>query len=107
MQTITVWKGATRNLIDVEDVVKISNYIIESDYTNNTIINIASKYNVGILQIVRELEKITNKKADIVIEERKSSYSIDISKTYPVISKLGISFPQNYYKNVIQKYYSN
>ncbi len=104
-EPITVWKGATRNLIDIEDVVKISSYIIEADYYNNTIINIASKYNVGILEIVRELENITKNKADIVIEERISSYSIDISRISPVISKLGINFPQIYYKHVIHKYY--
>lgn len=97
---LNLYKNATRNLIDVNDVYKISVAIINSENYNNQIINIATPYNVSVLKIVEILEKLLNKKADIRLLDLGEVQEINIEE----IEKLGILFNENYIENILQRY---
>lgn len=104
-QLITVWKGSKRNLIDINDVVKIVHSIIERDLFKNSIVNVASAHNVDVLDIVAQLESILHKKAQVTLQNRNSSYDINIDEIAPLVKELGINFSQEYYKEILKKYY--
>ncbi len=98
---ITIHKNAKRNLIDVEDVVKISHNII-SNNIKNKIINIAFKENIAIENLVNNFEKILKTKTEKVYIEIGESYSIDIQNIKAYFRNTDVN---NYLENIINKYY--
>ena len=100
-----LWINSSRNLIDVEDVFTIANYLIkEKQYLNETI-NIASLNSVKIIELLKILEKILSKSAKFKSLEKGFTYEINISKIELVCEKLGIIFNEEYSKKIISKYY--
>ena len=98
---ITINKNAKRNLIDVEDVVKISHNII-SNNIKNKIINIAFKENIAIENLVNNFEKILKTKTEKEYIEIGESYSIDIQNIKAYFRNTDVN---NYLENIINKYY--
>ena len=98
---ITIHKNAKRNLIDVEDVVKISHNII-SNNIKNKIINIAFKENIAIENLVNNFEKILKTKTEKEYIEIGESYSIDIQNIKAYFRNTDVN---NYLENIINKYY--
>lgn len=102
-----IWEKSTRNLIDVDDIVRITNRIVNKSILKNNIINIASPYFVKIPYIIQILEKISLKKAKCISLDKGASYDIDISDIKPIISELHLKFDENYLEKAICKYYNN
>jgi len=98
-KTFELWSKAKRNIIDVDDVFKIVNDIIEKDSHQNTIINVANDFNYSLFEIVNVLEEIIGKTALYKIVEQESNYHI------PVINRC-VTFDDQYLKNVLIKYYA-
>lgn len=103
-ESFKVWKQAKRNLIDVEDIVKIAVYFIEH-YTSRKTINIANLYPVTILEIVRIFEAVLDKFAKYELIDAGSSYGIDIILDSDLLNQLNINFGEYYYERLIKKYY--
>lgn len=101
----TIYKNATRNIIDVTDVFIISDYLIKNDLYINKTINIASPYNYFVKEIVVILEKIIKKKAIYNYKECGIKQLIDISDILK-ISKINAIFIDKYISNAINKYYN-
>ncbi len=95
-----VYKNATRNLIAIEDVYYISKKIIENKHYENEIVNIATPFNISVLDIVKIIEKILNKKANYTINNLGEAQEIDITK----ILNLNLDFKSNYTNNLLNKY---
>src|SRR5690606_863199 len=74
---INVHIHATRNLIDVEDIVNIVLEILESGNLNR-IVNVAYLSNYSPMEIISAVEKHLNKKAILNLSEKGQSYSVDI-----------------------------
>jgi len=102
-----IWKKSTRNLIDVDDVVKITQMIINKSIFKNNIINIASPYFIKIPYIIQTLEKILLIKAQYISLDKGISYNIDISDIKPIIKELDLKFDDYYLEKTIRKYYNN
>ena len=100
-----VWKHAHRNLVDIDDIYKIINFILKHHTFKNRVINIAYPKNTSVEQIVKILEKTLNKEADYSLIEKGSTYSIPVDDIIPIIKALHISFSQNYNTKIIRKYY--
>lgn len=101
-----LWDNSTRNLIDVEDVFKIVDYIIQKKVYLNQIINVASPTNIKIKNLVLIVENILNKKGNYRIVDKGIAYEIDISKIEPILKYLQIIFDEKYFKKTILKYYN-
>ena len=104
-EEFVVWSHAQRNFIDTEDLLKIASSIIDSKNCENSIINIASTKNFGVLEVVHLLEDSIGKKAIYRIEEKWGSPTIDLSRIDEVIQKTHIQFDDDYLQKLIQKYY--
>lgn len=100
-----LWKESYRNLIDVSHVKEIVSYIIDNSLFANKTINIANKVSVSSLSIVEKIEEFLNTKADYRIIDKGAKFNIDISEIEPVISKLNISFKEDYIELLLKKYY--
>jgi UDP-2-acetamido-2,6-beta-L-arabino-hexul-4-ose reductase len=102
----SVWKNAVRNIIDVDDMYKIIDYIIDNTLFPNSIINIANPISYLAPDIVATIEAIFNKKGNFTIQEKGTSFKIDINPIAAIINKVGVVFGEDYLKNTILKYYS-
>lgn len=100
------WKNAERNIIDVTDVFRIVDYVIQNNILLNQTMNVANPSNYTVSYIVRCLESFYQKKALALERERGVPYRIDVSYMLPVIEFLGIRFAENYLPELLKKYYS-
>lgn len=100
-----IWANSTRNLIDVQDIVKIVNFILLKSLYTNEMVNIASPFSINIQTIVQILENITNQKGYYGLISKGASYNIDISKILPLFSSIGLQFEESYTHDIIKKYY--
>jgi nucleoside-diphosphate-sugar epimerase len=104
---IQVYKNAFRNLIDVNDVIKLSEYICGKKEHENKITNIANPKNISIKSIINIIAEIVNKKPNIEIIDDGSSYEISNQTVNEICEKAGVSFDRDYEHKVIKKYYSS
>ncbi len=101
-----VWGKAWRNIIDVDDVAAIAEFMIRDSHSYiNQIINIASPIAISVLSLVEIFERLINKKANYVLLDRGDHYDINVDETLMVANMLGIKFGPDYVEKVLGKYY--
>jgi nucleoside-diphosphate-sugar epimerase len=100
-----VWKRARRNIIDVEDVARIVNYLMRHTDLHNSVINVACPFSISILSLVSTFEKVTGISAKYDLIDSGIAYPIDTALVSEVLPKLGINFDDNYIEKIIRKYY--
>lgn len=103
---ITVHTKATRNLIDVEDITKITQEIIE-DFAKNQIVNIAYLQNYTIIEITEKISKVLNVEPFLHLENEGSGYQIETSKIENYFKKNKLTDKDQYLQNLISKYYTS
>lgn len=103
-QTINVHTKATRNLIDAEDVEKITLQLIDNKNFNQ-IINVAYPQNYSIIEILEILERHYRKKLDINLIKAGSGYEINIPDVEFYFRKHGLENKETYLCNILEKYY--
>jgi len=93
-----------RNIIDIDDILYFTKKIINLRKSENSIINIANPINIKVFDLVKLIEKITNKKAKYNLIEKKGSFVIDNNyiKSFEDTNQI---FKENYLENRIKKYY--
>lgn len=106
-QRFDLWSDASRNIIDVDDVVALVNVVINTGVGEAKILNLASPTNHTMMQIVSTMENVMQKKAVFEFVERGSSYCIDVRETLPLCIPAGVDFQNNYLDRVIRKYYGS
>ena len=104
-QSFSVWKNATRNIIDVDDIYILCNEILQEGSLPNTIVNIASPHNYPVPFIVETIEKHFNTEARYKLVDKGDGPHIDISPVEPLIRKFNINFDQDYLSKLLQKYF--
>jgi len=100
-----LFKKATRNLIDVSNVVNIVDFIISNGMYKNRIINIASNNNVSMMELVDIIESIVDKKALFSLENRGKNITIDVSEISEIIKKLKIEFDNGQVNYMLRRYH--
>lgn len=104
-QTITVWKHATRNIIDVYDVAKIVVGLLSCMPHLPRVVNVANPESMPVLDIVRTVESVLNIKANLLIVEKGAAYQIETPEVDAIIDQTGVDFGVGYLTRVISKYY--
>ena len=104
-ESFSVWKNSTRNLIDVEDVFKITDYLIQNNIFMNEITNIAAPFSLSIFDIVATVEELLGQKGCYEVEDRGGSYEINSDKIAPFLDEIGVRFDKNYPSLIIKKYF--
>lgn len=103
--SFNLWKHASRNIIDIDDISKICSYIIDNDLYLNQITNICNSKNSTIVEIVTILERMLNKKGNYTVFDQGGCPEVDNSKIRSIATNLGVNFDDSYVENVIFKYY--
>ncbi len=106
-EKITLFNKSTRNLIDVDDICKIVNFLVSRNLYKNNISTVASPFQITPLELIMYLEDIVGKKAIYTIEDVGELYDVDISHIEPYFDEMGVSFHQSYIKDTLQKYFSH
>lgn len=95
---------ASRNLIDVEDVVKIIMELIDKQQFNQ-IINVAYLFNYSIIQIISIVEQFLGKNAELDLVKTGQSYSIDIPEVKDYFKKNNLQDKEIYLTQILKKYF--
>lgn len=104
-QTIKVWQNATRNIIDVVDVVKIVSSWTSGPNQIGKVINIANPVSHPLKTIIESVESVLGRKGKLEMVSAGAAYAIDISAIGPLIENLGVNFDKDYLFRVISRYY--
>lgn len=102
---LPVWKNAGRNIMDLDDIIKTCDYIIENKLFENEIVNIANPNNSKIMDIVKELQSFFDVRITCDFLDKGTEPEINLEKISPVFKKLDIKFPDNYFTQLLTKYY--
>lgn len=100
-----VWSGATRNIIDVEDIVRITLDLIVTEGANAETINIASPYSTRMSDIVHAMEHALDARAVFDIVDKGSRVQIDTGRIAAASRRCAPAFSAGYLDDVIGKYY--
>lgn len=103
-QQINVHTKATRNIIDVEDIRKLTLEIIDSN-NYNRIINIAYPYNFSIVEILEIAERYYDKELNLNLVKSGESYNISISDIEQYFLTNQLMDKEKYLQNIFEKYY--
>jgi len=101
---INVHTKATRNIIDAEDIKKLTLELVESK-AYNRIVNIAYPYNFSIIEILEVIERYYNKKLDLNLIKSGESYNISITDIEDYFTTNQLMNKENYLINLLKKYY--
>jgi len=101
-----LWRGASRNIIDIDDISKICSYIIDNDLFLEEITNVCNSQNTSVLEIVRIMEDITSLSGKYIIKEKGGSPNVDNSKIQDIAKKIGVIFDNTYARRIICKYFN-
>jgi nucleoside-diphosphate-sugar epimerase len=104
-ERFSIWGNAARNIIDVDDVVKIARYLINKTELRCDTVNIANIHNYPIKDIVSTMERVCGKNAIYDAIERGTSYPIDVQRIVPLLPEADVEFCSSYLLNVLRKYY--
>ena len=102
-----LWKRASRNIIDIDDISKICSYIIDNEWYLNQIINICNSKNTTIVEIVDILERMLKKSGNYTVLDQGGCPTVDNTKIRSIAKDLGINFDKSYVNDLIIKYYHN
>jgi hypothetical protein len=101
-----LWENAIRNLIDIDDMKRIVDNILNESLLRNKIINVANPISNNVKDIVKIIEEITTLKANYSLINKGTDFKIDVSEMLPIIERLNINFGENYLHQLVKKYYS-
>ena len=102
-----VWGRAHRNLIDVDDVVKIARDMVTVEKAVRATINIANTRSSSMFDIVRTMEEVLGRRAIFDTIDQGNSYNIDTQRIMPALQRCAISFSPCYLHDVVRKYYGH
>jgi nucleoside-diphosphate-sugar epimerase len=99
-----IWLGTEKNIIDIEDVYRIVDFIIKNERCSNAVCNIINTKYVSVLDIVNIIEKKLDKKACYVSRSLNTTYHYDSSCMETVLKELDVIFDDEYFERLISKY---
>ena len=102
-----LWINAKRNLLDIEDVVKMTIYYVNIYKNKNKVINLLNTKFYYASEVLENLEKITRKKA-VFNKKKIKSYKFKIKNELKskAIRDLGLRFNKSYLNHILKKYYN-
>jgi nucleoside-diphosphate-sugar epimerase len=100
-----LWQQAERNIMDIDDVFRVTDFVLTNGLFPNHILNIGNTRNYSVQYIVHCLESFTHKKAHYSTKQKGAKLFIDLAEVKPVFDQLGIEFNQDYLPKLLEKYY--
>ncbi|MEU2793377.1 NAD-dependent epimerase/dehydratase family protein [Streptomyces sp. NPDC007100] len=101
---LRVYRGAQRDLIDVEDVVKIVHTLLVDGRTRD-VVNVASGHAPHIEDIVAHMENLLGTRAEKTYVAASGAQPVSIDKLCRLVPPVyGLGFGPDYYRGVLDKY---
>ena len=102
--SIQVHRGAQRDLIDVEDVIKIVHTLLVDGRTRD-VVNVASGHAPRIEDVVTHMEHLLGTRAEKTYVEASGAQPVSIDKLCRLVPPVyGLGFGPDYYRTVLDKY---
>jgi len=101
-----VFRGAERNIIDVDDVARIVVELVREGACAETV-NVACTHSVAILDVVQCMADVVGHRALFDIIDAGAGYAIDTVRIRLALTRCGVSFTDDYLRRTIQKYYGH
>ncbi|QOY62380.1 hypothetical protein INQ40_10825 [Lysobacter sp. H21R4] len=103
----TIYSGAQRNLVDVDDIVAIVPELLADPLSVARVTSIAARYPVAVPKLVSLLEDILEKAAHARVIPRDEAFNVDSTTALAVADRLGLGLDggDEYARKVLQKYY--
>lgn len=105
-EDVIIWSNARRNVIDVQDVVRIVSFFIENKEFPKNIINVANPISYSVDEIVGVMEDLLKTNAIKKYISKGCSYDIDVTEINKITTLIDLNFGCDYLKNVILRYYT-
>ena len=107
-QRFKVWSNVKRNLIDIDDLIKIVKQIISTKLKHGNVINILNPNSIYVKEIVNIMGKIVKKNPKYILLEykpkKKGNLKIQSSSKFNLNIKKYFK-DKNYFKKILEKYY--
>lgn len=103
---ILVYNNVRRNVLDIDDVIKVLKIIIFDKKMKRKTITLANRHSFQPLDLIKILEKKLNKKANIKFAKKvKQRWQINNNTSAILFKKAKVSFDKNYLYKKINKYF--
>lgn len=102
----TVWARAERNLIDIDDIVKIGVRLATELPAKAAAVSIAAIRSLPMPEIVGIFERVLDRAANCAYIEKGMPMLIDTTIAERLSTRLGIDLGDGYIERVIDKYYA-
>ena len=102
-----IWKNARRNIIDVDDVVRIAIGLALEEGVRREYINVANFSDNAMVEIVELMAKVVGKNAIYDCVGKGDAYPIDTRRIREVSPRCGVVFGPKYLELVLRKYFGN
>jgi nucleoside-diphosphate-sugar epimerase len=106
-ERFSIWRGASRNIIDVDDVARIVVDLVTREGAFGETINIANSASSSMFEIVGALEAVLGRKAIFDIIDQGAGYAIDTDRIRASVLRCSIEFSGDYLPRTIRKYYAH
>lgn len=103
-QTLTLQKGAIRNLLDVVDLARITQLLVNKGAGLRATNNLASGSNIAVMKIVDEIFRISNSTCHFDCINSGDDQSVSIDFLHSHLSPEDVIFLPAYWKTVLEKY---
>lgn len=103
-ERFAVWGRARRNIIDCDDLCKLSIALLDEGLRGETF-NVANIHDYSLIQVVTAIERVAGGHAVYDVVDRGGAYTVDVSRLLAYIEAIAISFDDNYLERVLRKYY--
>jgi len=104
-ERFSIWRGAYRNIIDVDDVARIATDLVATERAAGETINIANTRNCSIFEVVECMQEVLGHQAIFDIIESGAGYAIDTNRIRASLSRCDVGFAGDYLHRTIRKYY--
>jgi nucleoside-diphosphate-sugar epimerase len=101
-----LWQRSERNIIDVEDVFRIADYLLQHQLAVNRTLNIANTESYPVSYIVQSIEDFCGRKGIYTMEDKGGPVTIDTQAIADICRQLDIHFREGYLPGILQKYYA-
>lgn len=103
---IKIFVNVYRNILDIDDVIKMVKVIINNKKIKKKVITLSNKYSLKPIQIIKILEKKLKKKANYhLLKTKKQKWDLSFNKNIKYFEKAKINFNKKYFIQAINKYY--
>lgn len=102
-KSFDVWMNACRNFIDLDDLVKITRYLIETIKPSG-IYTVANPFPVSVPDFVCKMEIHLGKKANMNQIQKGNWFQPDTSFVMQISNQANVEFDSEYIDRLIQKY---